>query len=230
MSEVEENVSLGKRARDEAPKNGDQSTSAGAVPEMPPADMDDSSDEEIGPMPTGPSDTGVVMSNGRKKKRAGECKGIWYGNLPIHVAASFGSQYSPKLTMTRSAAPREVVLGASAGYGSILQEFHAQGYDQLCGINKVSKTPTARNSTWTDDQEHYVDTHTTLRTNFVITTSTDGHLKLWKKQDVGIEFVKHYRASLKAIVAVSVSEDGKYFATVSEGGEGRVFDVVNFGE
>lgn len=47
---------------------------------------------------------------------------------------------------------------------------------------------------------------------------------------MGIEFVKHYRASLKAIVAVSVSEDGKYFATVSEGGEGRVFDVVNFGE
>ena len=58
----------------------------------------------------------------------------------------------------------------------------------------------------------------------------DGHLKLWKKQEQGIEFVKHYRASLKGIVGVSASEDGKLFATVSEGGEGRVFDVVNFGE
>lgn len=67
------------------------------------------------------------------------------------------------------------------------------------------------------------------RTNFVLTTSVDGHLKLWKKQDQGIEFVKHYRASLKPIVAVSASEDGKLFATVSEGGEGRIFDVVNFG-
>lgn len=67
------------------------------------------------------------------------------------------------------------------------------------------------------------------RTNFLITTSIDGHLKLWKKQEQGIEFVKHYRASLKAIVGVSVSDDGKLFATVSEGGEGRVFDVVNFG-
>lgn len=67
------------------------------------------------------------------------------------------------------------------------------------------------------------------RTNFVITTSLDGHLKLWKKQENGIEFVKHYRASLKAIVGVCASEDGKLFATVSEGGEGRVFDVVNFG-
>lgn len=57
----------------------------------------------------------------------------------------------------------------------------------------------------------------------------DGHLKLWKKQEDGIEFVKHYRASLKAIVGVSGSEDGSLFATISEGGEGRVFDVINFG-
>ena len=64
----------------------------------------------------------------------------------------------------------------------------------------------------------------------MITASQDGNVKLWKKQDSGIEFVKHYRASLKRIVAVSVSEDGKLFATVSEGGEGRVFDVVNFGQ
>lgn len=58
----------------------------------------------------------------------------------------------------------------------------------------------------------------------------DGHLKLWKKQDQGIEFVKHYRTSLSAIVACSASDDGKLFATVSANGEGRVFDVVNFGE
>ncbi|KAK4687727.1 peptidylprolyl isomerase domain and WD repeat-containing protein 1, partial [Tremellales sp. Uapishka_1] len=69
---------------------------------------------------------------------------------------------------------------------------------------------------------------TMTKTNFVLTTSVDGHLKLWKKQDTGIEFVKHYRAALKAIVGVAASEDGKLYATVSEGGEGRVFDVVNF--
>ena len=68
------------------------------------------------------------------------------------------------------------------------------------------------------------------RTNFIITTSVDGHLKLWKKQEQGIEFVKHYRASLKGVVGVTASDDGKLFATISEGGEGRVFDVVNFGE
>lgn len=68
----------------------------------------------------------------------------------------------------------------------------------------------------------------------MITTSVDGHLKLWKKQETGIEFVKHYRTSLRAIVSVSASADGAMFASVSEstkggpGGEGRVFDVVNF--
>ena len=67
------------------------------------------------------------------------------------------------------------------------------------------------------------------RTGFLLTTSVDGHLKLWKKQEAGIEFVKHYRASLKAIVGVTASDDGSLFATISEGGEGRVFDVVNFG-
>lgn len=64
----------------------------------------------------------------------------------------------------------------------------------------------------------------------MLTTSVDGHLKFWKKQEVGIEFVKHYRTSLKAIVAVAASEDGAMFATVSENGESRVFDVQGFGE
>ena len=31
------------------------------------------------------------------------------------------------------------------------------------------------------------------KTNFVVTASCDGHLKFWKKQEVGIEFVKHFR-------------------------------------
>lgn len=67
------------------------------------------------------------------------------------------------------------------------------------------------------------------RTDFVITTSVDGHLKLWKKQESGIEFVKHYRAHLTPVVAVSASADGQLFASVSEDGSAKVFDVVNFG-
>lgn len=34
------------------------------------------------------------------------------------------------------------------------------------------------------------------RTDFVITASIDGHVKFWKKQEEGIEFVKHFRSHL----------------------------------
>lgn len=67
------------------------------------------------------------------------------------------------------------------------------------------------------------------RTDFLITTSVDGHLKFWKKQDVGIEFVKHYRAHLAPVVGVSASADGQLFGSVAEDGSAKVFDVINFG-
>jgi len=67
------------------------------------------------------------------------------------------------------------------------------------------------------------------RTEFLITTSIDGVLKLWKKQEQGIEFVKVYRAHLSPTTAVSASADGQLFATVSEDMTAKVFDVVNFG-
>ncbi|TFK88196.1 peptidyl-prolyl cis-trans isomerase [Polyporus arcularius HHB13444] len=66
------------------------------------------------------------------------------------------------------------------------------------------------------------------RTEFLLTTSIDGHIKLWKKQEQGIEFVKHYRAHLAPVVSVSASADGQLFASVAEDGSAKVFDVVNF--
>lgn len=33
-------------------------------------------------------------------------------------------------------------------------------------------------------------------TDFIITASCDGHIKFWKKVEVGIEFVKHFRSHL----------------------------------
>jgi peptidylprolyl isomerase domain and WD repeat-containing protein 1 len=64
----------------------------------------------------------------------------------------------------------------------------------------------------------------------LITTSIDGHVKLWKKQEKGIEFVKHFRAHLAPVVFVSASNDGQLFASVAEDGSAKVFDVLNFGQ
>jgi len=52
---------------------------------------------------------------------------------------------------------------------------------------------------------------------------------LWKKQETGIEFVKHYRAHMMPIVGVSASADGQQFASIAEDESVKVFDVVNFG-
>lgn len=65
-------------------------------------------------------------------------------------------------------------------------------------------------------------------TDFVITTSIDGHVKFWKKQASGIEFVKHYNAHLSMIVAIATSADGAYFASAALDGSVKVFDVINF--
>lgn len=35
-----------------------------------------------------------------------------------------------------------------------------------------------------------------LRSEFIVTASCDGHVKFWKKQEEGVEFVKHFRAHL----------------------------------
>jgi len=66
------------------------------------------------------------------------------------------------------------------------------------------------------------------RTDFIITTSIDGHIKFWKKTEKGIEFVKHYRAHLGAIISLSVSSDDLYLATVAVDKGFKVFDIENF--
>ncbi|CAG8532205.1 1349_t:CDS:10 [Cetraspora pellucida] len=64
----------------------------------------------------------------------------------------------------------------------------------------------------------------------MITTSVDGHLKFWKKNERGIEFVKHFRSHLGNITGISVSADGLLLATVAIDKALKVYDVVNFGD
>ncbi|KAK8254849.1 peptidyl-prolyl cis-trans isomerase cypE [Phyllosticta capitalensis] len=66
-------------------------------------------------------------------------------------------------------------------------------------------------------------------TDFLITTSIDGVVKFWKKNKGGIEFVKEYSAhGGKTIMSVSVSADGRSFATAGADKTVKIFDVVTF--
>lgn len=69
----------------------------------------------------------------------------------------------------------------------------------------------------------------TPHSHFLVTASADGHVKFWKKQEVGIEFVKHYKAHTAPVTAVACSADGALYASVGQDGSAKVFDVANFG-
>ena len=66
-------------------------------------------------------------------------------------------------------------------------------------------------------------------TDFLITSSVDGVVKFWKKVAVGIESVKEFRAHSGEIKGVSVSQDGRSFATAGADKTIKIFDVITFG-
>ncbi|KAK1768394.1 peptidyl-prolyl cis-trans isomerase cyp15 [Phialemonium atrogriseum] len=65
-------------------------------------------------------------------------------------------------------------------------------------------------------------------TEFLITTSVDGVVKFWKKVAEGIEFVKEFKAHQGEVVSVSVSQDGRSFATAGADKSVKIFDVITF--
>ncbi|DAZ96322.1 TPA: hypothetical protein N0F65_008446 [Lagenidium giganteum] len=65
-------------------------------------------------------------------------------------------------------------------------------------------------------------------TQFIITASKDGHVKFWKKMAQGIEFVKHYKAHLGAILGLAVSADGLRLCTTSTDQHIKFYDVLGF--
>ncbi|KFX87490.1 hypothetical protein V490_08218 [Pseudogymnoascus sp. VKM F-3557] len=65
-------------------------------------------------------------------------------------------------------------------------------------------------------------------TDFLITSSIDGYVKFWKKGNEGVEFVKEFRAHNGEIKSVSVSADGRSFATAGSDKTIKIFDVITF--
>lgn len=65
-------------------------------------------------------------------------------------------------------------------------------------------------------------------TDFLITSSVDGVVKFWKKDFGGIEFVKEFRAHNGEMKSVSVSADGRSFASAGADRTVKIFDVITF--
>lgn len=79
-------------------------------------------------------------------------------------------------------------------------------------------------------------------TDFILTASQDGHIKFWKKNPKGIEWVKHISAhlgfkqkafwliSLGPIIDLAVTSDGLYAASISTDGFLKIYDVIAYGK
>lgn len=65
-------------------------------------------------------------------------------------------------------------------------------------------------------------------TDFLITSSVDGVVKFWKKDFGGVEFVKEFKAHNGEIRSVSVSADGRSFASAGADQTIKIFDVATF--
>ncbi|KXL43700.1 MAG: hypothetical protein FE78DRAFT_72324 [Acidomyces sp. 'richmondensis'] len=68
----------------------------------------------------------------------------------------------------------------------------------------------------------------TPHSDFLITSSVDGCVKFWKKTFGGVEFVKEYQAHEGEIISVTVSSDGRSFASAGVDNTVKIFDVVTF--
>lgn len=68
----------------------------------------------------------------------------------------------------------------------------------------------------------------TPHTEFLITSSIDGYVKFWKTVAGGIEFVKEFKAHEGEIKSVTISADGRSYATAGVDNTIKIFDVVTF--
>ncbi|KAI9931424.1 hypothetical protein ASPWEDRAFT_103936 [Aspergillus wentii DTO 134E9] len=93
-------------------------------------------------------------------------------------------------------------------------------------VNALPASPRYSKSLMHKDQLSFVTV--SPFTDFLITTSIDGVVKFWKKMAVGVEFVKEFRAHNGEVKSVSVSADGRSFATTGTDKTIKIFDVITF--
>ncbi len=154
---------------------------------------------------------GIVKENGAPAKDEGSSFTLACAVIADHDAAETSSDddFGPALP---SAAPTK--------------KRRKLPYEKLY-ISALPKSPRYSKSLMHKDQLSFVSI--TPFTDFLITSSVDGVVKFWKKVAVGIESVKEFRAHSGEIKSVSISQDGRSFATAGADKTIKIFDVITFG-
>ncbi|KAK5576280.1 hypothetical protein RB653_007421 [Dictyostelium firmibasis] len=66
------------------------------------------------------------------------------------------------------------------------------------------------------------------KSEYIVSTDILGYVKFWKKQPVGIEFVKTFKSHVGPISSLSISFDGQLLCTIGFDKNVRIFDIKNF--
>ncbi|EAL73116.1 WD40 repeat-containing protein [Dictyostelium discoideum AX4] len=66
------------------------------------------------------------------------------------------------------------------------------------------------------------------KSDFIVSTDILGYVKFWKKQPIGIEFVKTFKSHVGPVSSLSISFDGQLLCTVGFDKNVRIFDIKNF--
>ncbi|PVU86047.1 hypothetical protein BB560_006823 [Smittium megazygosporum] len=68
----------------------------------------------------------------------------------------------------------------------------------------------------------------TTKTDFLISASSDGHIKFWKISEKDLEFVKNYKAHTSTVSQLCCNDPGLLLASISPDKSCKIFDVLNF--
>jgi len=64
--------------------------------------------------------------------------------------------------------------------------------------------------------------------DMVVTASKDGHVKVWRKREGDVEFVKHFVGHQGRVISLTSSHDGLKFCSIGEDGMVKFFDTLTF--
>lgn len=175
----------------------------------------------------------VPQTQSRKRSRSETEDGQLQGSNG-EVAGTMGEEGKHALSAVETLSLRSCLLDTSSDddIGPALpssapkKKRRTLPYEKLY-ISALPTSPRYSKSLMHKDQLSFI--MMTPHTDFLITSSVDGVVKFWKKVAVGIEFVKEFRAHTGEIKSVSVSADGRSFATAGADKTVKIFDVVTFG-
>jgi peptidylprolyl isomerase domain and WD repeat-containing protein 1 len=177
-------------------------------------DSDSSSDEDTGPMLPPPSSSSMPPPSNLKRSRDHSSSTSTSSTSSFSTTSSSNCSSTKTTTTTTTSRPppskkprKEIPIDPVLSARLPSADMYEKSYMHRAQVTHVA---------------------TTSKTDFIITASSEGYVKFWKKVPLGIEFVKGYHSHEKEVVDLSISPDGRRLCSVGMDQSLNFYDVLNF--